>query len=220
MILVIMGAPGAGKGTQADRIVAGKGFTKLSTGDVFRKHIREKTPLGMKVGELIAAGDLVDDVTTFDLVKAELNDLGKGETVILDGYPRNPNQAEILKKHMEEHKIPLLGVLYLDVERQVVLERISNRRVCKGCGATYHLEYKAPTKEGVCDACGAKVYQRQDDKEENVKHRLDVYRDETEPLLDFFKNSGRLQKIDGGESLDIVEKNISLAISELEKSIA
>jgi adenylate kinase len=220
MILLIMGAPGAGKGTQADLIVENKGFLKLSTGDVFRKHIREKTSLGKKVSELIASGELVDDETTFDLVKAEISGVAKTKTVILDGYPRNPHQAEILKEYMSSEGVPLLGVLFLEVAQDVVLSRISNRRVCKGCGATFHLEYKAPKKEGVCDSCGGEVYQRRDDQKENVVNRLEIYRRETAPLLEFYKDCGRLKTVDGGKSLKDVQEQILGCIEELEKSAA
>ncbi len=220
MILLVMGAPGAGKGTQADFIVEKKGFIKISTGDVFRKHIREKTPLGQKVSELIASGGLVDDQTTFELVKVELEGAPKEQTVILDGYPRNPKQAEMLAEYMKVEKTQLLGVLFLDVSQEVVEARISNRRLCRGCGATYHLEYKKPAKEDVCDACGGEIYQRRDDQPENVIHRLKVYREETAPVLDFYKDSRRLVEIDGGKSLEEVQNLIADCIEKLEKSIA
>jgi adenylate kinase len=219
MILLIMGAPGAGKGTQADLIAKKRGFKKLSTGDVFRKHIREKTELGKKVSELIAGGELVDDKTTFDLVKAEIAE-ANGKAMILDGYPRNPNQARLLRDYMEAEKVPFLGVLFLDVEEEVVVSRISNRRVCKGCGSTYHLEHKSPSSEGVCDQCGGEVYQRRDDAPENVKTRLQIYRRETEPLLNFYKDSDRLQRVDGGSSLEEVGQAIEASIKVLESSAA
>ncbi len=193
MIVVLTGAPGAGKGTQADLLVEKSGYRKISTGDCLRKHIKEKTPLGLKVEEVMRTGKLVSDEILFEVLKEEIGD-DVNEKILLDGYPRNINQAKTLDGFGVQK---VLKAIHLDVESNELVRRLSGRRVCGSCGSSFHVDFSPPSNEGLCDRCGAELTQRSDDNADKVSVRLKVYEDETKPVLDFYKDKGLYEVVLG-----------------------
>lgn len=212
MILVLMGAPGAGKGTQADMLVEKEGFVKVSTGDALRRQIQLGTEIGKKASGIMAAGELVPDHILLEILKAELEDKAD-KVVLLDGYPRNLTQAQTLQEVSRTKAVR--GVIHIDVDSEELVERLSGRRTCSNCGASYHVVYGPPKSEGVCDRCGGAIVQRPDDQEDKVKVRLQVYEENTKPVLDFYKNRGLYHHIDGSGSVEEVNARIRLAIKEI-----
>jgi adenylate kinase len=210
MIIVLMGAPGAGKGTQADLLVERSGYRKISTGDALRKHVKLGTPVGKQAGEIMARGELVPDQVLLQVLKEEIGSNPK-EVIILDGYPRNLSQAETLKTVVEGTH-PVVGCMHLDVSRQDIVSRLSGRRVCSGCGASFHVTANPPKKEGVCDKCAASLYQRPDDDPKSISVRLDVYDKTTEPVLDYYRKRGLYSKINGGGVTNEIFKELTGAI--------
>lgn len=205
MIVVLTGAPGAGKGTQADLLVEKLGLRKLSTGDALRKHVKEGTEIGKIAGAIMERGELVPDDVLFKILEAEMNSVSGDTVVLLDGYPRNTSQAETLETLKAKH--PVKATIHLDVPREVLIERLSGRRVCGSCGATYHVTSNPSRKEGVCDKCGGELTQRKDDKPESVAVRLDVYDKTTRPILDFYKAKGLYKRVEGdGQPTDIYDR--------------
>ncbi len=212
MRLIILGAPGAGKGTQAAILSEKLNIPHISTGDIFRNSIRMGTELGKEAKEYIDKGLLVPDELTIQIVKERLNkdDCRKG--FILDGFPRTIPQAEYLEKALEEMGVSLDVVLNIHVPDEEIVKRLSGRRVCPNCGASYHVLYNPPEVEGICDSCSHKVVQREDDKEETVKNRLKTYHDQTEPLIDFYRNKGKLVTVVGQEKLEDTTSNVLKAL--------
>lgn len=210
MIIVLMGAPGAGKGTQADLLVERSGYRKISTGDALRKHVKLGTPVGKQAGEIMARGELVPDQVLLQVLKEEIGSNPK-EVIILDGYPRNLSQAETLKGVVETTH-PVVGCMHLDVSRQDIVARLSGRRVCSGCGASFHVSANPPKKDGVCDKCSANLYQRPDDDPKSISVRLDVYDKTTEPVLDYYRNRGLYRKINGSGVTNEIFKELTGAI--------
>jgi adenylate kinase len=204
MNLVLMGSPGAGKGTQAERIVEEYGVPHISTGDMFRAAIKEGTALGIKAKSYMDQGNLVPDEVTIGIVQERLgkDDCEKG--FLLDGFPRTVAQADALESILSDLNRPLDYVVNIDVPKENLMERLTGRRICKSCGATYHLVFNPPTKEGICDKCGGELYQRDDDNAETVGRRLEVYLKQTKPLLDFYEEKGYLKNIDGDQEIDKV----------------
>ena len=204
MRLILLGPPGAGKGTQASSIVAEYGITHISTGDIFRHNIKNETELGKKVKSYLDKGQLVPDELTIDLVWDRLSkdDCKKG--FLLDGFPRTINQAEALQKGLEERGLKLDKVINIDVDKNILVKRLSGRRVCKNCGETYHIDNKPTLKDGVCDKCSGEVIQRADDNEKTVLDRIEVYEKQTFPLIDFYKNLGLILTVDGTLSIEDV----------------
>ncbi|MDR2941536.1 MAG: adenylate kinase [Treponema sp.] len=200
MKLIFLGPPGAGKGTLAVRAVEMLGIPQISTGSIFRAAIAAKTPLGLKVKSIIDEGKLVDDETTIALVKERLamDDVQKG--YILDGFPRTIPQAEALATFSAVDK-----VVNFDIPDPNVIERLSGRRVCKACGYNFHVLFNKPKKEGVCDYCGGEIYIRDDDKPEAIQKRLVVYREQTAPLIDYYRKKGLLLDIDAKPMIDEME---------------
>ncbi len=197
MKIIMLGAPGAGKGTQAKKIAAKYSIPHISTGDIFRANIKNGTELGKKAKTYMDQGLLVPDELTVDLVmdRVKQDDCAKG--YVLDGFPRTIPQAEALDKALTEIGEKMDYAIDVDVPDENIVHRMSGRRACVGCGATYHLEY-APTKtEGVCDVCGKELVLRDDDKPETVKKRLGVYHEQTQPLIDYYTNAGILKTVDG-----------------------
>ncbi|EHR33509.1 adenylate kinase [Helcococcus kunzii] len=204
MILILLGPPGVGKGSQANKIIDGFGVTHISTGDIFRKNIKEETELGLKVKEIIAAGELVSDDLTNELVFDRLSNETSENGFMLDGYPRNINQAEALDKWLSENGKELTKVIYIDADKDVLISRIAGRRVCKNCGATYHVVNHPPKEEGICDICGGTLIQRPDDNEETAKSRIEIYEEQTSPLVEYYTKSGKLQRFNGNNEIEEV----------------
>ena len=208
MRIVMLGAPGAGKGTQAKKIAAKYGIPHISTGDIFRANIKNGTELGKKAKTYMDQGLLVPDELTCDLVVDRIQQSDAENGYVLDGFPRTIPQAECLTKALEKLGSKIDYAIDVDVPDENIIHRMGGRRACVGCGATYHLEY-APTKvEGICDACGKELILRDDDKPETVKKRLDVYHEQTQPLIDYYTNAGILKTVDGTVDIDVVFQNI------------
>jgi adenylate kinase len=207
MKLIVLGPPGAGKGTLAARAVDLLKVPHISTGTIFRAAIAAQSPLGIKVKAIIDAGKLVDDATTVELVKERLarDDARKG--YILDGFPRTIPQAEALAGFSTVDR-----VINFDIPDAVALERLGGRLVCRQCGVNYHKTFKPPTKAAVCDQCGGEVYTREDDREEAVTKRLEVYRDQTAPLIDYYRGRGLLIDVDAKPGVDQVLENFKQAV--------
>jgi adenylate kinase len=211
MIIVLMGAPGAGKGTQADLLTERSGYRKISTGDALRKHVKAGTTVGKIAGEIMARGELVPDNVLLDVLKEEMGSNPK-EVIILDGYPRNLNQAETLRAVVEGIH-PVKGCIHLDVERSDIVSRLSGRRVCSSCGTSFHVSANPPKKDGVCDKCGSGLYQRPDDDAKSISVRLDVYDRTTQPVLDYYRNRGLYCKINGAGVTDEIFRELGDAIT-------
>ncbi|KOP72246.1 adenylate kinase [Cytobacillus solani] len=204
MNLVLMGLPGAGKGTQAEKIVDKYGIPHISTGDMFRAAIKDETELGLKAKSFMDKGELVPDEVTIGIVRERLSkdDCEKG--FLLDGFPRTVPQADALENILAELNKKINFVINIDVDQDILMERLTGRRICKDCGATYHLVFNPPAKVDECDRCGGELYQRADDNEATVKTRLDVNIKQTKPLLDFYEAKGYLRNIDGQQDIDKV----------------
>ncbi|MFB5678924.1 adenylate kinase [Paenibacillus terreus] len=208
MNILIMGPPGAGKGTQADVIVNEFGIPHISTGDAFRLAMKQGTPIGLKAKEYIERGELVPDDVTIGIVEERLQQADCKKGFLLDGFPRTLAQAEALDGILGRLGTKLDHVVDLKVDRDRLMARITGRRICKTCGATYHLIFNPPKVEGICDKDGGELYQRSDDNEESVGKRLDEYSNKTAPLLTFYENKGLLRQIDGEQDIDAVSKDI------------
>ena len=198
MKIIMLGAPGAGKGTHAKKITEKFGIPAISTGDIFRENIKNGTELGKKAKEYMDAGNLVPDELVCDLVVDRLKQDDCKNGYILDGFPRTIPQAEALAKNDDA----IDYALEIFIEDQAIIDRMSGRRVCKSCGATYHVVNIPPKTEGVCDECDGELIVRDDDAPETVKKRLDVYHEQTAPLIDYYKKQGILKVIDGSKGLD------------------
>lgn len=201
--ICIFGPQGSGKGTQAEKLVETYGIPQISPGNMFRKAIADQTELGKKVDDILKAGNLVPNEVTNALMKERLEQEDALDGFVLDGYPRNENQADAL-----DGMVPLHYVFVIDITDEESIQRISQRRVCLECGTTYHLDAKPPKKEGVCDVDGKELVQREDDKPEAIKKRLEIYHAETEPLLRRYEERGILHRIDGMQPIDNVWENV------------
>ena len=213
---VLLGPPGAGKGTQAVRLVEKYEIPHISTGDIFRKNIKEGTELGKKAQEYMNAGALVPDELVVDLVKDRLQQDDCKNGFLLDGFPRTIFQAEKLDEFLSESNLKMDIVINLKVEKEALIKRLTGRRVCKDCGASYHIVNIPPKKEGVCDICGGELIQRKDDNIGTVENRINVYEEQTAPLIGYYKEAGSLVDFDGEASLDEVFDAIVQAIGEQE----
>lgn len=204
MKILLMGPPGAGKGTQAEKLTEILQVPHISTGDMFRSAIKEETQMGMLAKSYMDKGELVPDEVTVGIVKDRIaeDDCKKG--FLLDGFPRTVVQADALEKILEELGIKLDSVVNIEVPLEELIGRLTGRRICKSCGATYHMLFNPPAQEGFCDKCGGQLYQRDDDTEETAKNRLEVYEKQTAPLLEYYKNTGLLVNVNGNQSMDDV----------------
>ncbi|WP_071028072.1 adenylate kinase [Peptoniphilus raoultii] len=208
MRLVILGPPGAGKGTQADYIIKKYNIPHISTGDIFRENIKNKTELGNKAKSYMDKGLLVPDELVIDLVEDRLNKEDCENGFLLDGFPRTVAQAVSLDAILDKKDKALTKVINIDVKPEILVERAVGRRVCKSCGATYHIKFNPPKVEGICDKDNEKLIQRQDDTEETVKTRIKVYFEQTAPLIDYYKAQSLLLNIDGQKDIDKVFEDI------------
>ena len=208
MKIVMLGAPGAGKGTQADKIAEKYNIPHISTGDIFRSNIKAGTELGKKAKSIIDQGLLVPDEVTIGMLLDRIHEVDCENGYILDGFPRTIPQAESLTAALEENGEAIDFALDVEVPDANIVNRMAGRRACLKCGATYHTEFAAPKKEGICDKCGSELVLRDDDKPETVQKRLEVYHEQTHPLIDYYKKKGVLHAIDGTLSMETVFKNI------------
>lgn len=208
MRTILLGPPGAGKGTQAETIVREFNVPHISTGDIFRYNIKEGTALGKKAKEYMDQGLLVPDELTIELVKDRLlkDDCENG--FLLDGFPRTIAQADALEDALKSMNQKLDCVVNIEVSKELLVERAVGRRVCKDCGQTYHMTFNAPSKEGICDRCGGELLQRKDDTEETVSKRISVYQDQTQPLIEYYSKKGIIVNIDGEKPIDEVGRSI------------
>ncbi|MGD2163591.1 MAG: adenylate kinase [Anaerolineales bacterium] len=212
--LVLLGPPGAGKGTQAKRLASELGIPQVSTGDLFREHLKKQTVLGQKANKYIKKGELVPDDVTVGMVRDRLSRSDCEEGAILDGFPRTVPQAEALDEILDELGEDLTGVFCIDISEQELLRRLTGRRVCRESGHIFHVEFNPPEEPGVCDYDGSELYQREDDKEETVKERIRVYQEQTAPLCDYYGKRGKLVDVDGEQSIEAVTEALLTAIKD------
>ena len=212
MKIIMLGAPGAGKGTQAKKIADKYQIPHISTGDIFRANIKEGTELGKKAKSYMDQGLLVPDELTLDLIMDRFQNPDCANGYVLDGFPRTIPQAESLTKALEEMGESIDYAVNVDVPDSAIVSRMSGRRACVNCGATYHIQYNPPKKEGVCDVCGDKLILRDDDKPETVQNRLSVYHEQTQPLIDYYKKAGVLAEVDGTQDMDKVFADITAVL--------
>jgi len=208
MRALLMGLPGAGKGTQAERIVKRYGVPHIATGDMFRRAVELGTPLGLEAKRYMDQGLLVPDEVTIGIVRERLLEPDAARGFLLDGFPRTIPQAEALEALLAELGRPLEAVLYIAVPRDDLVERLTGRRICPKCGAIYHVKFRPPRVEGICDVCGTPLKQRDDDREEVVVKRLEVNAAQLEPLLAFYREKGLLYEVDGTPPVDEVTQAI------------
>ncbi|MDI6858808.1 MAG: adenylate kinase [Dehalococcoidia bacterium] len=212
MFLILLGPPGAGKGTQAEAIVARTGVVHIATGDLFRENIRNQTELGKQAQAYVGRGELVPDDLT---VRMLLDRIGRPDTaqgVLLDGFPRTTEQARALDEALSARGQAVDQVLYINVGEEEVVRRLGGRWTCRQCGAVYHESFNPPRERGRCDKCGGDLYQRDDDKPETVRNRLAVYNQQTAPLIDFYRGQGKLTEVDGGREAEEVARDLLRAI--------
>lgn len=211
--LILMGPPGGGKGTQAQRLTQELGIPQISTGDILRGAVRAGTELGQKAKQFMDAGELVPDDVIIGIVKDRLQEDDAQKGFILDGFPRTVTQADALGKMLGEADRKIERVINFVVPDEEIVQRITGRRMCRECGATYHVSFDPPSKEGACDKCGGELYQRDDDTEETVRKRLDVYRDQTAPLIDYYSKQGIVREIEGVGPVDEIAERIKSALA-------
>lgn len=209
MNIVLLGAPGAGKGTQAAKMVDAFGLPHISTGDIFRKAVADATPLGLEAKRYMDAGELVPDEVTIGIVKERLAQPDCADGFILDGFPRTVPQADALGEALSSMGTGLDAVILVDVPKEELVDRLTARRQCRGCGRIYNINGDMPAEAAVCDACGGEVYQRADDTVETVTNRLNVYEANTQPLIDYYAEKGLLRTVDGNRDVDAVFADVA-----------
>jgi adenylate kinase len=212
MRLILLGPPGAGKGTQASGIIEKYQIPHISTGDIFRKNIKEGTELGKKAKGYMDQGLLVPDELVVAIVEDRLKEDDCRDGFLLDGFPRTEKQAEALDEALSKMGVSMNKVINVSVDKNVLVERAVGRRICKDCGATYHIKFNPPVKEDICGKCGGDLYQRADDNEETVTKRIEVYLNETQPLIEYYKSRNILVTIDGEQDIDKVFEDIVAAL--------
>jgi len=214
MKIILLGPPGAGKGTQAQFIQNKFKIPQISTGDILRENVKKNTPLGLKAKYYMDKGELVPDDIMIELIKNRLGNSDCSNGYILDGFPRTVSQAEALDKAIEDG---IDAVIFFDVKDETLIERLTLRRVCPNCGAVYHLKYAPPKFDNKCDNCQSELYQRSDDKEEVIRKRLEVYRKDTKPLIEYYEKRNILYRINGEEVPSVVQSQIENILKKLNK---
>jgi adenylate kinase len=215
MDVILFGPPGAGKGTQAAAIIDHLKIPQVATGDIFRKHLKEGTPLGKLAKGFMDAGGLVPDKVVCDIVASRLDEDDAEGGALLDGFPRTVAQAELLQSWLHAHGRKIDAVVALGVDDKALVARLAARRTCPNDGATYHLVNSPPRREGICDACGGPLIQRDDDKEETILARLRTYREQTEPVLSWLEGKAPIRTVDGQQPIGVVRKQILEALDAL-----
>jgi len=215
MLIILLGPPGAGKGTQAERIVQEFSLVYISTGDILRKAVKNGSLLGRKAREYMDQGQLVPDNLVVEIVRDRLMEPDCTNGALLDGFPRTVDQAVFLEQVLPDIESQIDRVLLIEVDENELIERLTGRRVCGDCGANYHVKYKPPKVRNVCDQCGGDLYQRDDDTLATVKERLEVYKKQTEPLISFYQERELLSKIDGNQDIEGVFEQIDSALKDL-----
>jgi adenylate kinase len=211
MRLILVGPPGAGKGTQAVALAAHYKIPHISTGDIFRANLKNGTELGKQAQSFMDRGELVPDSVTNEMVKDRLGNTDVANGFLLDGFPRNTNQAEVLDVILKDKKMPLDAALELSIDNSEIIRRLSGRRTCRNCSATFHKDFEKPKVDGVCDKCNGELYQREDDKEEVITRRLEIYAQQTEPIISYYKKAGILKNMSAvGDVAEITQKVIAL----------
>jgi len=212
--VVLLGPPGAGKGTQARFLQEKFDACQISTGNMLRRAVAEQSPLGKKASGYIRSGALVPDDVIVDLVAERLKEKDCESGFILDGFPRTVPQAQSLEEILKHRGLALDGVLSVQVPQHVIVERLAGRRTCKGCGVLYHMIFNPPRKEGVCDRCAGTLYQREDDREETIVTRLNVYQTQTAPLENYYRERGMLREIDGVGNVEVIARRVMQALGD------
>ncbi len=215
MLIILLGPPGAGKGTQAEKIVQKFSLVYIATGDILRKAVKDGTTLGRKAREYMDQGQLVPDNLVVEIVRDRLMEPDCAHGALLDGFPRTVDQAVFLEQVLPDIDTKVDRVLLIEVDENELIERLTGRRVCGDCGANYHVKYKPPKVRNVCDQCGGDLYQRDDDSLATVTERLEVYKKQTEPLVGFYEERGLLSRIDGNQEIDGVFDQINTVLEDL-----
>ncbi len=210
--LVLLGPPGAGKGTQASRIVAEYGIPHVSTGDILRGAVKNGTAMGLEAKKYMDAGDLVPDSVVIGIVKDRLQESDTEKGFLMDGFPRTIPQAEALDQALDELDRAITKVVVILVDEEDLVKRLSGRRVCRNCQAPYHVMFNPPVTQDVCDKCAGELYQRDDDNETTVRNRLETYRKQTEPLIDYYDKAGVVARVDGAKAPEDVYEDIRMAL--------
>ena len=205
MKLILLGPPGAGKGTQAKMLMDRFGIPQISTGDILRAAVKEGTPMGLKAKGCMDAGELVPDEVVVGIVNERLQKPDCDNGFILDGFPRTVPQADALGASLERLNKPLDAVVSLNVDVEALIVRLTGRRTCRNCGRGYHVTFDPSDSEGICNACSGELFQRDDDRESTIRKRLDVYHEQTVPLVDYYRSTGLLKELDGMQDIDIVQ---------------
>ncbi len=213
MNVILLGPPGAGKGTQAVTLAEKTGLVHVSSGDLFRAALREGTELGMQAKQYMDKGELVPDSVVIGMILERIGQPDCAKGVIFDGFPRTVDQAKALEAALQEQNTGIDVVIYMDVSQDILLKRISGRQTCKSCGAVYNTYFFPPTKDGVCDACGGELYQRSDDTLETAQNRLDVYFEQTTPLIEHYRGQGLLHEVDGQQVIEQVKQAMLTALN-------
>jgi adenylate kinase len=206
MNLVLLGAPGVGKGTQAKLLSEGLSIPHISTGDMLRDEIKKETDLGIEARRFLESGELVPDVIVNQIIRKRLRSSDAQKGFILDGFPRNFEQAKVLDAILEEDSKKIDVVVYLEASPNTIFERLTGRRVCKTCGANFHIKNMPPKKENICDFCGGQLYQRKDDNKETIENRLNIYTQKTEPVVKYYQDQGKLKRVDSNPEAEKVNQ--------------
>ncbi|MHC4160312.1 MAG: adenylate kinase [Planctomycetota bacterium] len=212
MRLVLLGAPGAGKGTQAKKLIEKYSIPQISTGDILRQSVADGTPLGKEAKGYMDKGELVPDTVVLGLVEERLKQDDCKNGFILDGFPRNTSQAETLDKMLENLGMPITAAISVDVPMDDLMKRLTGRRTCKSCGQMYNVHFSPSSKEGACDKCSGELYHRDDDKEDTIRKRLEVYEAQTAPLIDYYSGKGILKAVNGTGGIDEIFDRMCAAI--------